>query len=62
MSLKYNVLWIDDNKDDFKKQELLLYKYIESLFFLPKIDFCKDVSSAKDYIESEKYDVIQIII
>ncbi len=58
MSLKYNVLWIDDNKEDFKKQERLLYKYIESLFFLPKIDFCKDVSSAKDFIESEKYDVI----
>ena len=58
MSLIYKVLWIDDNKDEFKKEEKALKKFIEELFFEPKIDFCEDVTSAKNYIDTEKYDVI----
>lgn len=58
MSLIYKVLWIDDNKDDYKKEEKALKKFIEDLFFEPKIDFCEDIASAKEYIDSEKYDVI----
>lgn len=58
MSLSYKVLWIDDNKDEFKKEEKALKKFIEELFFKPKIDFCEDLTSAKNYIGIEKYDVI----
>lgn len=58
MSLTYKVLWIDDNKNEFKKEEKELKKYIEDLFFFPKIDFCEDLTTAKNFIEIEKYDVI----
>lgn len=58
MSLTYKVLWVDDNKDEFKKEEKELKKYIEELFFSPKIDFCEDLTAAKQFIETEKYDVI----
>lgn len=58
MSLQYKVLWIDDNIKDFKRQAEALVKYIDSLFFLPEVDLCKDVDSAKRYVESKKYDVI----
>lgn len=58
MSLTYKVLWIDDNKDEFKREEKALKKFIEELFFEPKIDFCEDVTSAKNFIDTEKYDVI----
>ena len=58
MSLTYKVLWVDDNKDEFEKEEKSLKKYIEDLFFLPKIDFVKDLTAAKKLIDTEKYDVI----
>lgn len=58
MSLTYKVLWVDDNKDEFKKEEKDLKRYIEDLFFSPKIDFCEDLTAAKNFIETEKYDVI----
>ena len=58
MSLKYKVLWVDDNKDEFSKEEKALNSFIEELFFEPKIDFCEDIASAKKFIETEKYDVI----
>ena len=58
MSLTYKVLWVDDNKDEFRKEEKELKKYIEDLFFSPKIDFCEDLTAAKHFIETEKYDVI----
>lgn len=58
MSLTYKVLWVDDNKDEFVKEEKSLKKYIEDLFFLPKIDFVKDLTAAKKFIDIEKYDVI----
>ena len=58
MSLKYKVLWVDDNKDEFSKEEKTLNSFIEELFFEPKIDFCEDIASAKKFIETEKYDVI----
>lgn len=58
MSLKYKVLWVDDNKDEFSKEEKALKSFIEDLFFEPKIDFCEDITSAKKLIDTEKYDVI----
>lgn len=58
MSLTYKVLWVDDNKDEFRKEEKELKKYIEDLFFSPKIDFCEDLTAAKHFIETERYDVI----
>ena len=58
MSLKYKVLWIDDNRDEFVKEEKALRKYIDELFFEPKIDFCEDLISARNFIDTEKYDVI----
>lgn len=58
MSLKYKVLWVDDNKDEFSKEEKALNSFIEELFFEPKIDFCEDIASAKKFIDIEKYDVI----
>lgn len=58
MSLTYKVLWVDDNKDEFKKEEKELKKYIGDMFFSPKIDFCEDLTVAKHFIETERYDVI----
>lgn len=58
MSLIYKILWVDDHKDEFEKEEKALKKFIEELFFVPKIDFCEDVASSKKYIDKEKYDVI----
>ena len=58
MSLKYKVLWVDDNKDEFSKEEKALNSFIEELFFEPKIDFCEDIATAKKFIDTEKYDVI----
>lgn len=58
MSLTYKVLWVDDNKDEFKKEEKELKKYIGDMFFSPKIDFCEDLTAAKHFIETERYDVI----
>lgn len=58
MSLKYKVLWVDDNKDEFSKEEKALNNFIEELFFEPKIDFCEDIATAKKFIDIEKYDVI----
>lgn len=58
MSLTYKVLWVDDNKDEFKKEEKELKKYIGDMFFSPKIDFCEDLTTAKHFIETERYDVI----
>ena len=58
MSLEYKVLWIDDHKDEFKKEVDALRDFINSLFFIPVIDFCEDISSAKKFIDTKKYDVI----
>lgn len=58
MSLTYKVLWVDDNKDEFKKEEKELKNYIGDMFFSPKIDFCEDLTAAKHFIETERYDVI----
>lgn len=52
MSLTYKVLWVDDNKDEFKKEEKELKKYIGDMFFSPKIDFCEDLTAAKHFIET----------
>lgn len=58
MSLKYKILWVDDDKKSFAKEEKSLHKFIKSLFFEPQIDFCEDLDSAKEYVNSDKYDVI----
>ena len=58
MSLKYKILWIDDHKDDFVKEEKSLHKFIKTLFFVPQIDFCEDLESAKEFVNTDKYDVI----
>lgn len=58
MSLKYKILWVDDLKDDFAKEEKSLRTFVKSLFFEPQIDFCEDLESAKEFVNSEKYDVI----
>ena len=58
MSLKYKILWVDDHKDDFAKEEKSLRTFVKSLFFEPQIDFCEDLESAKEFVNSEKYDVI----
>ncbi|MDD5942885.1 response regulator [Fibrobacter sp.] len=58
MSLKYKILWVDDHKDDFAKEEKSLHKFIKSLFYEPQIDFCEDLESAEEFVNSDKYDVI----
>ena len=58
MSLRYKILWVDDHKDDFAKEEKSLQKFVKSLFFEPQIDFCEDLESAKEFVNSDKYDVI----
>lgn len=58
MSLKYKLLWVDDNKDEFDDEILMVKKYIEDLFFEPIIHFCESVEEAEKMISGNKYDVI----
>lgn len=58
MSLKYNILWVDDNRDEFTDEESALREYIAELFFIPNIKFCASIDEAKDYLTTQKYDLI----
>lgn len=58
--MKYNILWVDDRKDEFMELDYhtTLYKYVNDLFFEPSLDFFESVEDAKNVINSKKYDVI----
>lgn len=60
MRIKYNILWVDDRKEEF---EQLSYNehitdYVHSLFFEPHLDFCETIDEAKEMINKKHFDVI----
>lgn len=60
MSLKYNILWLDDRIDDYKKLEIDidLKNYIENLFLEPNIYMYETIEEAERHLKAKKYDVI----
>lgn len=60
MSLQYNILWVDDRKEDFQLLDIDkdIESYVRGLFFIPHIDFFDNVEDAVKSSRSKKYDVI----
>lgn len=60
MSLQYNILWVDDKKDNYQTLEIdkELIKYLTNLFFEPHIYMYETVEEAEQYMNDRKYDVI----
>jgi len=63
MSLKYNILWVDDNIDDLLDTDISSIKkdienHLSELGLIPLTTTCEDISSAKDLLFNEKYDLI----
>ena len=60
MSLKYNILWVDDRKDDYQNIELDkdIEAYVKGLFFEPHIFMYDKVEEAEQKMGGHKYDVI----
>lgn len=58
--MKYNILWVDDRKDEFVELDYpaVLKEYVAKLHFEPSIDFFESVEEAKEVIKTTKYDVI----
>lgn len=58
--MKYNILWVDDRKDEFVELDYptVLKEYVAKLHFEPSIDFFESVEEAKEVIRMAKYDVI----
>lgn len=60
MSLTYNILWVDDRKEDYQDAELdiELKKYLQDNFFTPNIIMCETVDTAEQFLNNTKFDVI----
>ena len=60
MSLQYNILWVDDRKEDYQLLDMDkdIESYVRELFFIPHIDFFDNVEDAVKSAKSKKYDVI----
>lgn len=60
MSLQYNILWVDDRKEDYQILDMDkdIESYVRELFFIPHIDFFDNVEEAVKSARSKKYDVI----
>ena len=60
MSLKYNILWVDDRKEDYQTLELDkdIETYVKDLFFEPHIFMYDTVEEAEQKMNGNKYDVI----
>lgn len=60
MSLQYNILWVDDRKEDYQILDMDkdIESYVKDLFFIPHIDFFDNVEDAVKSAKSKKYDVI----
>lgn len=60
MRLKYNILWVDDHKDDYIEIEMdkNIEAYIKGLFLDPSIDFFDNVGDAEKSASQKHYDVI----
>ncbi len=63
MSLKYNILWVDDNIDDLLDPDISTLKqdienYIRSLGFIPSIAIFEDITSAKGEIFKVNFDLV----
>lgn len=60
MSLQYNILWVDDRKEDYQLLDMDkdIESYVRELFFIPHIDFFDNVEDAEKSAKSKKYDVI----
>ena len=60
MSLQYNILWVDDKKENYQTLEIdkELENYLSSLFFEPHIYMYETVEEAEKNMKKCKYDVI----
>lgn len=60
MSLQYNILWVDDRKDEYQTLEIdkELENYLNELFFEPHIYMYENVEEAEKNLSQIKYDVI----
>lgn len=60
MSLQYNILWVDDRKEDYQILDMDkdIESYVRELFFIPHIDFFDNVEDAVKSAKLKKYDVI----
>lgn len=60
MSLQYNILWVDDRKDEYQTLEIdkELEIYLNDLFFEPHIYMYENVEEAEKNLSQIKYDVI----
>ena len=60
MSLQYNILWVDDRKDEYQTLEIdkELENYLNDLFFEPHIYMYENVEEAEKKLSQIKYDVI----
>lgn len=60
MSLHYNVLWVDDEKEKFENlgYHNEISEYVKDLFFEPTVDLCDSVDEALEKTKSTKYDII----
>lgn len=60
MGLKYNILWVDDRKEEYEELGIDndIREYVKSIFFDPCLDFCESVDDAINKISEKKFDVI----
>ena len=61
MRLKYNILWVDDNKETFESLNYHeeIKSYVKELFFVPTLIFCETAEEARNLIdEKTKFDII----
>lgn len=60
MRIKYNILWVDDRKEEFEQlsYDKRIIDYVHSLFFEPHLDFCETINEAKEMIDKKHFDVI----
>lgn len=60
MRIKYNILWVDDRKEEFEQlsYDKRIIDFVHSLFFEPHLDFCETIDEAKEMINKKHFDVI----
>lgn len=60
MSLQYNILWVDDRKENYQTLEIdkELILYLKELFFEPHIYMYESVEEAEENMGQRRYDVI----
>ena len=60
MRIKYNILWVDDRKETFKRlgHDKRLTDYVSRLFFEPHLTMCDNIEEAKAALGSKSFDVI----